>query len=207
MTTGIINTVDVQDSNNAAGTLHAAYLDSVINNNLQGDQLANFFHNWIQGIVGLPGQLIRPFWQAEPPNLPGAGINWMAFGIQSKVGDTFAVETPNSDTDLGSIVRHEVLNLITSFYGPDADSYASMLREGMSVTQNREPLDLFSMGLISCGQIVAMPELLKEKWVYRADLKFSIKRRILINYNIPTILTAAYSLDNEHFKTQINLAE
>ena len=37
---------------------------------LEDQALADFFQQYVAGITGIAGNLVRPRWQAEPPNIP-----------------------------------------------------------------------------------------------------------------------------------------
>jgi len=88
----------------------------------------------------------------------------MAFGITARPSDTFAVELHEPlGPDYNQVRRHEVLEILASIYGPNADRYAQRLREGMALAQNREPLSLNGMGLVSSGSVQTVPEMVKDK--------------------------------------------
>ncbi len=162
---------------------------------LEGDALVNFFQEWAVGVTGLVGANVRPRWQAEPPNIPPDGTDWAAIGIVRRSPDTFAAESHVATGNGYDVLnKHEILHLICSFYGPNADNYASIFRDGIQIAQNREILTLNSMGLVESGEPIAVPELVKEKWLYKIDLPFSIKRQIIRNYAVQNILTSQSSL-------------
>jgi len=172
---------------------------------LEDEALVNFFQEWVVGITGLAGQYVRPRWQPEPPNIPGSSINWAAIGIARREVDTFAVEQ-HLPAGTSQVKRHEVLHFLASFYGPAADSYAHILREGMQLAQNRERLTLNSMGLVESGEAVTVPELVKERWLYRVDLPFSIRRQIIRTYSVLNLNSATVQLNNEQSITNLNVA-
>lgn len=175
---------------------------------LQDAALQDFLQAWIVGITGLSGDLVRPRWQPEPPNLPDATVTWVAFGITRRTADTFAAELHYSTpTPYNQIRRHEILHLLASFYGPNADEYASILREGMQVAQNLELLGANSMGLVSSEDTVAVPELVKQQWLYRVDLAFSIRRQIVRDYSVLDLASASGTLDNEVYTTPISVKQ
>lgn len=173
---------------------------------LEGELLQNFFHHWFAGITGLANTLIRPRWQPEPVNMPAHTATWMAFGITRRESDTFASEQhfPSGD-GYNEIRRHEVLNLTLSFYGPDADNYVHLLREGVQVAQNRELLTVNNMGLVETGEIVTVPELVKEKWYYRVDMVIRIRRQIVRRYAVESLLKGQLTLNNEIYTTPVTV--
>lgn len=146
---------------------------------LQGAALNTFFQELVVGVTGLAGELVRPAWQAEPPNIPPAAVAWAAIRITMIPGDTFPAVIHRDDGS-DELQRHEQINILASFYdlGTDglADAYARMLRDGLAIPQNREVLTRAGMGLNSVGTLVAVPVLLKERWLYRVDLPFIVAR-------------------------------
>lgn len=146
---------------------------------LEGQEFDRFIQQWVVGITGLEGKYVRQRWQPEPPNIPAAGVAWCAIGINTRRADTFAYAWLQPD-DSWLVQRHERMDLLASFYdlGTNgmADEYAAKLRDGLSVPQNLEPLFAAGMGLVATGDIATVPSLLKERWLYRADLSIEIAR-------------------------------
>lgn len=173
---------------------------------LEGAALDNFLHDWFAGLTGLAGAMVRPRWQAEPAALPQVGTDWMAFGITNRASDVNAAELHvPSGAGYNELRRHEVMTIMVSFYGPNADSTAQVLRDGMQLGQNREVLTLASMGLVESGDVVSAPELIKDKWYYRADMSIRIRRQIVRQYAVETLQSAQLGLNNEHYITPINV--
>ena len=172
---------------------------------LEGTALQDFFQGWLVGVTGLPGSLFRPRWQPEPPNIPPVNTDWAAFGIVSRKSDVFAAEFPDpSNPGYNVIRRHQILHILVSFYGPNADMYADILNDGLQVAQNLELLSQNSMGLVESGDITTVPELVKQKWLYRVDLPFSVRRQLVRDYGVETIQSAQVTLNNEIYTEQIN---
>lgn len=167
---------------------------------LQGAGLNTFLQQLIVGITGLPGMMVRPAFQAEPPDAPDAGDAWAAFRTTSRPADAFPhiahEDTPSGGQDV--MRRHEVINVLVSFYdlGTNglADFYAELLASGLRLPQNCETLGGGGMGLISVGEPTAVPLLLKMRWLYRVDLPFAVKREIVRVYPILNVLSATGSL-------------
>ncbi len=171
---------------------------------LEGQALNIFLQNWIVGITGLPGQYVRPRWQPEPPNIPDPTVDWIAFGITSREADTFAAEVHQAGSPGNNQMRrHEIVHILVTVYGPNADRTASILREGMQVPQNHEVLSSNNMGFASSGDIIQTSEILKQQWVYRLDFEFAIKRQIVYEYPVEEILTVSGTLNNEIYTTPI----
>jgi hypothetical protein len=165
---------------------------------LEDDALLDFLQEWISGVSGLAGPLIRPRWQPESSNIPPENITWAAFGIIKRDADAFAYEVHKPAGDgYNEMRRQEILSLLISFYGPKAYSFASQFRDGLQISQNREILLLNNIAVISSGDLVTMPELVKEKWYQRTDLAFDLHRQILRRYPILHLLETVATIDNE----------
>lgn len=173
---------------------------------LEGQALNRFLQQVWVGITGLNGTLVRPRWQPEPPAIPAFGTNWMAFGIMRRPGDTFASVIHNADGS-DTVYRQEILHVLCTFYGPDADNYASLLREGLSVAQNREVLQLNSFGLIEVGEPVPVPDLIKERWTYRVDMNVVLRRSITRTYAILDVLSADGTVDTDPYTIPFTVSE
>lgn len=168
---------------------------------LEGQDLLRFVQQWIVGITGMDGKLVRPRWQPQPPNIPQAGEAWAAIGITSRPSDTY----PYVNGDY--LQRHEVLNLLSSFYdlgySGQADDLAARLRDGTAVPQNREVLTNAGFALISVGELVAVPSLLKQRWLYRVDLPIVLRREIERIYPVLTLESGDVRLNGQ----QINIVK
>src|SRR5258708_4203476 len=105
---------------------------------LEGEALNNFLQGWIVGITGLDGTMVRPRWQAEPPNIPTAGTAWAAIGTQVRPADEFPYVRHNGAANGGAgqdeLHQHEDIEILVSFYdlgtNGQADAFAALLRQG-----------------------------------------------------------------------------
>ena len=175
---------------------------------LSDDALEDFFQEWVVGLTSFDPALVRPRWQAEPPNIPDTNTNWISLGITKTSPDTFAAELHYSNpSSYNEVRRHEELEILVSGYGPQSSSILSILRDGMQVAQNREILSLNNMGLISSGDILAVPELIKNIWTKRHDMRFWIRRQVKRNYGVLDLAEAQGTLNNELYIEQITVRE
>jgi hypothetical protein len=173
---------------------------------LQDIALVNFFQEWVVGITGLTNVNVRPRWQHEAPNIPVEGTDWAAIGIIKRETQKYAAEVHKSTSGgFNEIRNHETLHILASFYGDNADNYASLLREGMSLAQNREILFLNNMGLVDWGDVITVPELFKERWLYRVDFDFSIRRQIVRDYSVLNLASGNANLNNSKYQEPINV--
>lgn len=162
---------------------------------LEGQALLDFIQGVIVGITAMDGTLVRPYWQSEPPTLPDAGTAWCAFKIASRPADTFAYVKHDADGQgSDALQRHEALHILTSFYdlgsGGGAAGLCSLLRDGLQVPQNRETLSLAGMALVKTGDMIAVPVLVKTRWLYRVDMEVVINRQIDRVYSVLSLASA-----------------
>lgn len=173
---------------------------------LEGADLEDAVQACIVGITGLDGTLVRPRWQPEPANIPAAATAWAAFGFENRITSEFpeVAHDPAANAGAGSdnLHQHETLTVRVSFYDLGAaglaDKYAALLRDGLFISQNREAL--FQAGgilLVSVGSASPAPILLKQRWQYKADLTFDIRRQIDRTYGVPSLLSGGVGLQSE----------
>lgn len=156
---------------------------------LEGEELNDYLQQWVVGITGLAGNLVRPSFQPEPANVPTAGTAWAAIFIATAEADTYPYVGQIDDD--AYLQRQEQLDMLCSFYdlGTNglADYYAKRLRDGTAIAQNRQPLYEKSMALRDVGEVLTVPSLLKNRWLYRVDLRVSINRQVDRLYGSTTI--------------------
>lgn len=154
--------------------------------------LDDIFHDLLAGITGIPATLVRPRWQPDPPNQPDFTTNWVAFGVQVGLADTFPWinHDPTGNAGLGSdqLERDEGLKVLCSFYGPAYTSMLARFRDGIQIESNRYDLEAAGIFLIEFQEPINLPALLKEKWVTRIDVNVLFKRRIRRSYSVNTIV-------------------
>ncbi len=172
-----------------------------------GDALENFLRGVVMGVTG--GDLAHcfPRWQEEPPNLPARAANWAALGVTVDRADIYPVVQHDAGGDGADLlIRHERLEVLTSFYGPAAQDFAAMWRDGLSVAQNREALQGAGMGLVAVDEIHAVPALIKGKWIKGFDVMVQINREVRRLYPVLNLLSAAGEIRtavvNVEFDTQ-----
>src|SRR5438477_12482433 len=115
---------------------------------LEDDALDEFLQGAVVGMTGLAGTLVRPRWQNPVPKLREATVDWCAIGIISETPEFSSYtahyrgepSNPNDPTGQGFDlqIRHETLEVMVSFYGPNSRGNAKLFRDGISVGQNRE---------------------------------------------------------------------
>lgn len=157
----------------------------------EDDDLDNILQAMVAGITGLDPALVRPRWQPEPGNLPPMDENWASVGVTHRTGDAFPVIQHDGSADGTDIlVRHENLDLLCTFYGPDCQGAGAKLRDGLSIAQNREALSAAGLELIAVGDLTKAPELIKNRWLGRADLPVALRRAVTRVYPVLNLLSA-----------------
>lgn len=163
---------------------------------LQGQALNRFIQAWFAGMLDgvMPGDMIRPSFQPEPPVIPEAGDAWMAFSFGSRQSDTFPYIAHDAD-GFGSdeLQRNEELPILCSFYdlgsGGDAEANLALLRDSLAIQQNHEAL-YPDFAYVACGDPQPVPVLIKERWLYRVDLPVTVRRQINRVYPVQNLQSA-----------------
>lgn len=165
---------------------------------LADDALDGILQVAVAGITGLPGALVRPRWQATPPQQPDAWTDWIALGVMGEEPDAnpAILHKPGEDSGLGTdhMQRHVTVDVLVSCYGPNASGYAGMIRDGIVLSQNFGTLRDAGLSFISAGRAVLAPTLTNERWIRRVDLPLTFRRRIDRTYPIRNLLSAVGSI-------------
>lgn len=130
----------------------------------------------VVGITGLPGALVRPRWQPVVPKMPEPCETWAAIGHSTTAVD----DSPVLDQGDGSAryIRHETIEVLVSFYGPQAEQKIKQLRDGLHLRQNNLPLLAIGAKVIWCNAIKSAPEQHNMQWVKRYDMTYALHRRV-----------------------------
>nr|ELR5039955.1 hypothetical protein [Providencia stuartii]ELR5081376.1 hypothetical protein [Providencia stuartii] len=153
------------------------------------EELERQLSRWVQSISGLDKGMVRPRWQPKQPAQPAADINWCGFGITDiPVDDSPAfVSKSHESTELQ---RHEEVVCTASFYGPHSQHHITQFRDGMTLTQNNDELGEFGLSVVSYSRITPFPELINNQWVRRYDITVTLRRKVVREYGIKTIVDA-----------------
>lgn len=168
---------------------------------LEDEGLENLLHDVIVGITGIPGDMVRPRWQPEPPQQPDFPSSWVAFGVQRTSHDVFSYQTMVDDGQ--QVQRDSVLYVLHSFYGPVSSGLCSRFRDGLDVSQNRDLLQAQGLELVEMQEALNIPALLKSVWVKRVDAMVVYRRRTVRTFPVLTITAGQLGLNNERYVTPI----
>jgi hypothetical protein len=171
---------------------------------LEDDALTAIFQQMIVGITGLPGNMVRPRWQATVPKQPEPTVNWCALGISVQtLDDGPAIIHNGTSNGSDTYIRHEQIDVLASFYGPGAMQNAQLLSDGLAIPQNLEQLKAQDMNSVDTGPIRPAPDLINQQWVRRYDLELTFRRKITRTYAVLNILTAQGTVQTPTVTTPI----
>lgn len=160
--------------------------------------LDRYFHDVFTSILGFDAKLIRPRWQADPANMPANGVNWIAQGVTNRRDDVVASQILSADGLSTTVSRNQELDNLVSFYGPGASGVQAIMRDGLSLNQNREAMNLIGLVLVRVGEPRNASMLINERWVNRVDCIITFRRLISRVYAVQSLLSAQTILTTDY---------
>lgn len=148
----------------------------------------------VVGVTGLPGTLVRPRWQPVPPPQPEATADWCAIGVIEEDPQTLRAMITHDGADNGGLGSdtlqvNDQIEILASFYGPNARSFALLLRNGLMVPQNREAMELENLRLYDMPSPARfVPETVNQITVRRVDVSFRLVRTTVTVWPVENIL-------------------
>lgn len=150
---------------------------------LSDDALEDVIQAHVVGITGLDGSLVRPRWQRIAPKMPEPTQTWIAVGSLSKVTDDGPAFLQSDESQ--TYIRHQVINVLATAYGPESEGVLELLRDGLYIPQNNQPLAEYDIKFASAdAEIRSVPELVNQQWIRRYDFTYRLRRRIVREYQI-----------------------
>ncbi len=170
----------------------------------QGLNFRQFLQTVMVGVSGLPGDLVRPQWQPEPPPNPDISVNWMAMGITTVAPNYNAYVGLNSD---GQVItdRHEDIEVALSIYGPDNLETYGILQDGFQLPQNRILLTQVNMGFTEMTAGLHVPDLVNQRWIDRIQCSVFFRREILRTYPLLWFVSSSGTISVSDTDPQYNL--
>jgi hypothetical protein len=141
----------------------------------------NFLQFCVAGITNLPSDLVRPRWQVNPVPTPDTSVDWAACGIvRTTTGMAYHHHYGQQQAGPGYDIlsRQERVVYRVSFYGPHAGDLVSILRDGLSIDQNRAMWRANAVGLVEAGTIDHVPDLYRTQFRDRYDLEIILNREV-----------------------------
>jgi len=153
------------------------------------------FQAMVVGITGLPGNMVRPRWQVTVPKQPPPATDWCAVGvtvIEPDAGPAIIHDGSGDGHDQSQ--RHETINVLLSFYGPNAATNMAFARDGIAIPQNAGAVAAAGVSFVGTGQSVIAPDLINQQWVRRWDLPMTFRRNAERTYPILNLESATISI-------------
>lgn len=161
-------------------------------------ELARVLQAFVSGVTGIAGTLVRPMWQPNPPPIPAAGTTWAAIGLTDiNAGLPYMVQVDNPPDTICQYRQDERFTLRVSVYGPSCQRYATMIRDGVNISQNREQLYIQGISVIGTGGITRAPELVNDVWLDRCDVTIDMGRVLDLQYEIVHFLAADGTINTD----------
>lgn len=164
---------------------------------LDDQAIDRFFHDVIAGVTGIDPTLVRPRWQPDPGNMPAKGTDWIAQGVTDRKDDGVAWQEFDESTQIFTICRNQELINLVSFYGPNASATEALLRDGLSLDQNREYMNSQGIALVRVGDPKNASMLINEQWVKRIDVQITFRRLISREYPVLSLLAGAVQIETD----------
>lgn len=178
---------------NSSGT--GGYLIPISAPPIDGDELDALLQAMVVGIVGLPGDLVRPRWQPTVPKQPPISTDWAAIGVMSWEGTDFPVEertepsvTAPGGTDLLTVWK--TITVLASFYGPHGSANANALHDGVYPAQNREALQAAGIDVVHAGTVTNASYQQNLQWIRRYDIPVTLRAKVARTFKILSIVSA-----------------
>lgn len=156
----------------------------------KGLSFRQFLQTIFVGVSGLPGTLVRPQWQPEPPQQPDINVNWMAMGIAEVAPNASAYVGLNQDGQV-TTDRHEDVEVKLSIYGPDNLEIYGVLQDGFQLTQNRILLTQANMGFTEMSRALHIPDLVNQRWVDRIECSAFFRREVQRTYPVLSFVSSS----------------
>lgn len=173
----------------------SGYLTPTGSGSTYDEELERLLSRWIRGVTGLDKNVVYPRWTDPQIQIPKNGTTWCAFGITSLPDDMYPAHVQGE----GSAEQwsHETIEILCCFYGPQGMSVATQFRSGIFVSQNNDELKKIGLTFLDCGRILNLPELINNQWVRRYDIAVRLRRKVIREYGIKSLVDASVKFFGE----------
>lgn len=152
------------------------------------EELERLLSRWIRGLTGLDKNVVYPRWTDPQIQIPKNGTTWCAFGITGVQEDANPAYIQGDERS--EQWSHETVDILCCFYGPRGMSVVTQFRDGLFVSQNNDELKAIGLTLLDCGRIFNLPELINNQWVRRYDIAVRLRRKVIREYGIKSLVEA-----------------
>lgn len=172
----------------------AGYITPAFDDTLADDDLADALQRMVAGITALPGAMVRPRFQVDPPDMPENDRDWCAISltdVEPPAARPELIHDPAADGGQGRTTMrgYESMSVMASFYGPNAMRYATRLRDGLQMEQNRDEIQADgSLNLLWVGSIRNVSDRQNTTFRNRFDLAIRLRHRFERVYNVRNIV-------------------
>lgn len=172
----------------------AGYITPSADATLSDDSLADALQRMVVGITALPGAMVRPRFQADPPDIPENDQDWCAISVTEMdppSGNMEQIQDGEADEGWGQTNArgYETMTALASFYGPNALRYATRLRDGLLISQNRDAMQTDGdLSLLWFGAIRNVSDYQNTTFRNRFDFPIMLRHRFERNYNVRNIV-------------------
>lgn len=160
------------------------------------EALEQKLNQWICGLSGLSAEMVHPRWIPTQAAQPPQSTNWCTFGVLGISDDTNPA-FQNQSSDSAEMWKHEQIECMASFYGPNGQSIGFQFRDGLMVSQNNAQLNTFNLSLGHYTNLIPVPELIDNQWVRRYDMTIYLRRKLVRTYGIKSLLSSPVSFFGE----------
>lgn len=138
-------------------------------------------------LSGIPGPLVRPRYQLMPPTQPDAATTWASVGINMLEADNFPSIVHDGTVILPGqtlpgadrMQRHGTVQVLITFYGPEAEDCAGSVRDALHHPLNVDPLTAaVGMKVREVHDLARVPEFINQQWIDRVDMMISFRIQI-----------------------------
>ena len=156
---------------------------------LNDEALDLVFQNFFSSLTGINIAYVLRRWTAEPRTPPDFGSTWIAVGVADIKDDDYPAQTFIDGVGL-VVERHEMLEVMASFYGPMAQQAMRAASDSVLIYQNNEQI-FATYGIIfhHYDDPVKSPQLMQNRWNNRIDRTFTFRRQIVSTYDVLSLET------------------
>lgn len=147
---------------------------------LVAPSLVDLLTGLVSTVTSIPPPLIRPRWQAVPPEQPPAGTPWAAVGVTRRTAQGYSHQQmsvlPGTATEALLLRRWTTFEVLASFYGPNAEDVAELFRDSLLLAQNLAGLYAFGVKVTGIDDVLAVPDLVNFQWIDHQDVRLEMVR-------------------------------